>query len=74
MLGHSAKQVNEHTERRSVTRESYRFSGPLKCTECGAVGEADAPGWRGYRTDEPETDDVPAIAFYCAYCAIREFG
>lgn len=61
-------------ERRSPTRESYRISRPLECVECGVIGERDAPGWRGYRTDDPETNEEPKVSFYCAYCAIREFG
>ena len=61
-------------ERRHVSRWLYRFSGPLKCAECGVQSEGDAPGWRGYRTDEPATDDVPAVVFLCPYCSIREFG
>ena len=54
----------------------------ITCTECGAVAEDDAKGWRAYRTDlaaEAELDDqtardVPAIVFYCPACAGREFG
>jgi hypothetical protein len=74
ILRHSAISVNEHTERRSETRQAYRLSGPVECIECGATLETHAPGWRGYRIDEPDTDDPPAVAFYFAYCAIREFG
>jgi hypothetical protein len=38
------------------------------------VTRGKALGWRGYRTDEPYTDDVPAVAWLCPYCAVREFG
>jgi hypothetical protein len=66
--------MNEHVERRDPTRRWYRYSGPLRCTECGVFSDERAAGWRGYRTDEPESDDTPEVVWYCAYCAIREFG
>lgn len=31
-------------------------------------------GWRGYRTDDPELDEPPELAFYCPPCAVAEFG
>jgi hypothetical protein len=46
----------------------------LRCTECRASSGPDTSGWRGYRWDEPYTDDPPAVAFYCPDCAEREFG
>ena len=64
----------EGTERRSATRESYRLSGPLECAQCGELSTPGAPGWLGGRIDEPETDDLPAVAFWCPDCAAREFG
>ncbi|MGZ4371456.1 MAG: hypothetical protein ACXVRQ_04580 [Gaiellaceae bacterium] len=30
-------------------------------------------GWRGYRTDDPELEDAPELAFYCPACAVAEF-
>jgi hypothetical protein len=34
---------------------------------------ADGRGWRAYRSDDPELDEPPALAFYCPDCAAREF-
>lgn len=45
----------------------------LRCIECGNRSGLYARGWRGYRTDDPETDDRPEIGFYCPTCAAREF-
>jgi hypothetical protein len=65
--------MHEKTERRSPTRWSYRLKRPLGCAECGELSSPDAPGWRGGRIDEPETDDLPAVAFYCPECWQAEF-
>jgi len=46
----------------------------LRCIECGAVSGPGERGWRGFRCDEPFTNDPPAVAFYCRECAEREFG
>ena len=49
---------------------------PLFCIECGTES-APAPsahGWRGYRCDDPDLDEPPALAFYCPVCAVAEFG
>ena len=62
------------TERRTASRQSYRLNEPFRCVECRELSSAGAPGWRVYRIDEPETDDLPAVAFYCPLCARREFG
>jgi hypothetical protein len=51
-----------------------RAAAPLRCTECGARSDVDALGWRGYRMEDPEEGDAPALAFYCPFCAQREFG
>jgi hypothetical protein len=74
MLGHSATVAYKGAERRCASRQSYRLNRSLECVECGELSRPKAPGWRGHRTDEPETDDVPEVVFYCPYCAIREFG
>ncbi len=68
------ERVHERRERRCPSRQSYRRSGPLVCAQCGDISPPRAPGWHGYRTDEPSTDDVPNIAFYCPFCVAREFG
>lgn len=32
-----------------------------------------ARGWRGYRIDDPEVGEEPALAFFCPTCSAREF-
>jgi hypothetical protein len=44
------------------------------CRECGRSSGTTWRGWRAYRTDDPETNEPPALAFYCRACAEREFG
>jgi hypothetical protein len=46
----------------------------LTCVECGSVSSLQAFGWRAYRTDEPHTDELPALAFYCPQCSSEHFG
>jgi DNA-directed RNA polymerase subunit M/transcription elongation factor TFIIS len=46
----------------------------VHCAECGSSSGLYWRGWRACRTDEPETDEPPALAFYCPTCAEREFG
>jgi len=65
--------VDEDTERRDPSRESYRLTGSLTCIECGARSDERATGWRGYKSD-PDGLVPSEVVFYCAYCAIREFG
>jgi hypothetical protein len=42
------------------------------------IADADALGWRAYRTDvaieDSQPDGVPLLAFYCPNYAYREFG
>lgn len=63
--------MSERTERRSVTRQSYRLKGPLVCAQCGTVSGPGAPSWLGCRTDEP--GDEPGVAFFCPDCWQAEF-
>ena len=46
----------------------------VACRECGRSSGTTWRGWRAYRTDDPETNEPPALAFYCRACAEREFG
>ena len=46
----------------------------VKCAECGKLSSRYWLGWRAYRSDDPELDEPPALAFYCKSCAEREFG
>lgn len=65
--------MSERTERRSPSRQSYRLNGPLVCAQYGDPSSPNARGWRGYRTDEPGTDDLPGIGFFCPHCSQAEF-
>jgi hypothetical protein len=49
-------------------------AGVMRCQECGCLSSPTWWGWRAYRTDDPECDEPPALAFYCPACAEREFG
>jgi hypothetical protein len=47
----------------------------LQCIECGRLDTDRAGrGWRGYRCDDPDIGEAPAVAFYCPACAASEFG
>ena len=52
----------------------FKARARLRCAECGTMSTSHAWGWRGYRMDDPEEGDLPALAFYCPDCAEREFG
>jgi hypothetical protein len=58
----------------SASGRTERTVAPLRCAECRTISSSDASGWRGYRTDDPEEGEPPALAFYCPVCAEREFG
>ncbi len=47
----------------------------IVCVHCGAMSAtASTRGWRGYRTDDPELDEAPALAFSCPSCSVAEYG
>ena len=46
----------------------------IHCAECKSSSGLYWHGWRGYRTDDPELGEPPAVAFYCPTCSEREFG
>jgi len=46
----------------------------VRCQECGRKADDRADGWRGYPVDEPYTDELPELAWYCPRCGEREFG
>ena len=46
----------------------------LACAEYPRMSSVTARGWKGYRTDEPETDEPPQLAFCCPAGARCEFG
>ena len=46
----------------------------LACAECPRVSSVSARGWKAFRTDDPELDELPQLSFYCPECARREFS
>jgi len=46
----------------------------MVCASCVTRARGDAFGWRGYRFEDLEFDEPPAVAFYCALCALQLFG
>jgi hypothetical protein len=46
----------------------------IHCAECNSSSGLYWHGWRAYRTDDLNTGEPPALAFYCPTCAEREFG
>jgi hypothetical protein len=48
--------------------------GVVGCVECGRLSDRYWSGWRAYRVDGPELDELPALGFYCPACAEAEFG
>jgi hypothetical protein len=44
------------------------------CAWCRTPARGDAFGWRGYRCEDLELDEPPAVAFYCALCSLELFG
>jgi len=58
----------------NATGRPKRAVSIVHCQECGSASSLTWRGWRSYRTDDPELNEPPAIAFYCPACAEREFG
>jgi hypothetical protein len=54
-------------------RRGYQRVLLATCTECRTSSDPSWRGWRAYRSDDPELDEPPALAFYCRSCAQREF-
>jgi hypothetical protein len=57
----------------SASSRGSQWADPLRCVECWTQSDLHARGWRGYRVDDPDEDEPPALAFYCPSCAHREF-
>ncbi len=45
-----------------------------KCAQCGKLSSGYWVGWRACRSDDPELDETPTLAFFCLRCAEKEFG
>ena len=58
--------MDETTE--NTGGRGYRL-GELRCEDCGRRAALFAAGWRAYSVDEPYTDELPALAFYCPDCS-----
>jgi hypothetical protein len=46
----------------------------VKCANCSKVSSGYWVGWRAYRSDNPDLDASPTLAFFCLDCAKGEFG
>jgi hypothetical protein len=46
----------------------------VKCARCRKLSSGYWVGWRAYRSDDPELDQPPALAFFCLTCAEDQFG
>jgi len=57
-----------------IDRTTNGETDVLACAECRRVSSVTAWRWKAYRTDDIETNELPALAFYCPQCARREFG
>jgi hypothetical protein len=66
--------VHDGIEQTKEMRKPYHLRGPLECVACGAM--SDRPqGWLVSWINESDSDDgLVSVVFYCAYCAIRDFG
>jgi hypothetical protein len=58
--------MKDYSHSRSLTQ-------PIICVECRRSSSGSWEHWRACRTDLPDTDDPPEVAFYCPTCAAREF-
>jgi len=56
------------------SRDRQSRANSVHCVECGTSSGLLWRGWCAYRTDDPETGEPPALAFFCPTCARREFG
>ena len=55
-------------------RDRRRRAYSIHCIECKSSSGLYWSGWKAFRTEDPELDEPPALAFYCPSCASREFG
>jgi hypothetical protein len=53
-------------------KESPAKVHQLSCAGCGSRSGLLAGGWRGVRTDEPETREKPSVTFFCPTCSARK--
>jgi hypothetical protein len=67
---HAARGMAEPAEQRQPRAAQVNV---LQCAQCGTLSSLYASGWRGYRTDDPERGEAPALAFFCPTCSARQF-
>ena len=68
--GEAGRAMAESAEQRHPSAPSVDL---LRCAQCGSLSGPSANGWRGCRTDDPELDLEPTLAFFCPTCSAREF-
>ena len=69
-----SQQVGAGESRERTDSRDGKPLNLISCHECGRSSGETWRGWRAYRTDDPETNEPPALAFYCRACSEREFG
>jgi hypothetical protein len=52
---------------------NYTRVRSVVCIECGEPSGVTWTGWQAYRVDEPLSDELAQLAFYCPVCAFAEF-
>jgi hypothetical protein len=72
---HLNRETGEMGSENATGREQQgQRAASVHCAECKCSSGLYWQGWRAYRVDDPETDEPPAVAFFCQACAEREFG
>jgi hypothetical protein len=69
-LGEAEQGMAESAEQRQPQAAKVNL---LSCAQCGAISDLSASAWRACRTDDPELDLEPALAFFCPACSASEF-
>ncbi len=55
---------------RAADVEPIRLERPFECASCGALVDELADGWHGMRTEDPDAEGPPELAFLCADCEL----
>ena len=58
----------------ATTGRGNRVVVAVTCAQCKKLSTGYWVGWRACRSDDPELDESPTLAFFCLECAEREFG
>ena len=66
--------VNGKAGETRLESATHKTATSVHCAQCKCSSGLLWLGWRAYRTDDPETGEPPAVAFFCRACAEREFG